>query len=88
MYRFRSNNGFLIFPRQDNSFETYRIKDTDGTLKKIGLAIPQSAENFKEYMEIMNKNEKELIHQLMTNKTPNAQQSVYAIRVSEGIQAF
>jgi 5-methylcytosine-specific restriction enzyme subunit McrC len=76
MYRFSSKNGFLIFPRQDTSFfETYRIKETDGTLKKIGLAIPQTTENFKEYIKTMNVNEEELRQHLMTNKTPNAQQT-------------
>lgn len=73
MYRFSSKNGFLIFPRQDTSFfETYRIKETEGTLKKIGLAIPQTTENFKEYIKTMNVNEEELRQYLMTNKTPNA----------------
>ena len=75
MYRFSSKNGFIIFPRQDTSFfETYRIKETEGTLKKIGLAIPQTTENFKEYIKTMNVNEEELRQHLMTNKTPNAQQ--------------
>ena len=75
MYRFNSKYGFLIFPRQDTSFfETYRIKETDGTLKKIGLAIPQTSETFKEYMKTMNVNEEELIQNLMIDKTPNAQQ--------------
>jgi 5-methylcytosine-specific restriction endonuclease McrBC regulatory subunit McrC len=75
MYRFSSNNGFLIFPKKDLSFfETYRIKETDVTLKKIGLAIPQTTENFKEYMKTMNVNEQELRQYLMTDKTPNAQQ--------------
>jgi 5-methylcytosine-specific restriction enzyme subunit McrC len=74
MYRFSSKNGFLIFPKQDTCFfETYRIKETDGTLKKIGLAIPQTTENFKEYIKTMNVNEEELRQHLMTNKTPNAQ---------------
>jgi hypothetical protein len=75
MYRFSSKNGFLIFPRQDTSFfETYRIKETDGTLKKIGLAIPQMTENYKDYIKTMNVNEEELRQHLMTDKTPNAQQ--------------
>lgn len=77
MYRFNSKNGFLIFPRQDKSFfETYNIKETDGTLKKIGLAIPQAKENFKEFMKTMNVNEEELRQHLTTNKTPNAQQKL------------
>lgn len=76
MYRFSSKNGFLIFPKQDTSFfETYRIKETEGTLKKIGVAIPQTTENFKEYIKTMNGNEEELRQHLMTNKTPNAQQA-------------
>ena len=76
MYRFSSKNGFLIFPRQDTSFfEIYRIKETEGTLKKIGLAIPQTTENFKEYIKTMNVNEEELKQNLMTDKTPNAQSS-------------
>ena len=75
MYRFSSKNGFLIFPKQDTSFfETYRIKETDGILKKIGLAVPQTAETFKEYIKTMNVNEEELKQNLMTDKTPNAQQ--------------
>ncbi len=73
MYRFSSNSGFLIFPKQDTSFyETYRIKETEGILKKIGLAIPQTTETFKEYMKTMNVNEQELRQNLMTDKTPNA----------------
>jgi len=76
MYRFSSNSGFLIFPKQDTSFfETYRIKETDGILKKIGLAIPQTSENFKEFMFTMKTNEQELKQYLMTEKSPNAQSS-------------
>lgn len=68
MYRFSSKNGFLIFPKQDISFfETYRIKETDGTLKKFGLAIPQTTENFKEYMKTMKGNEEELRQQLIND---------------------
>ncbi len=61
MYRFNSKNSFLIFPKQNISFfEVYRIKETDGILKKIGLAIPQMTENFKEYRRTMEANEEEL----------------------------
>lgn len=75
MYRFSSISGFLIFPRQNTSFfETYRIKETDGTLKKIGLAIPQTIENFKEFVRKINVSEGELRKHLMTDKTPNPQQ--------------
>lgn len=76
MYRFSSKNGFLLFPKQDTSFfETYRIKETEGMLKKIGLAVPQTTETFKEYIKTMNVNEEELRQNLMTEKTPNAQSS-------------
>jgi 5-methylcytosine-specific restriction enzyme subunit McrC len=69
MYRFSSKNGFLIFPKQDTSFfETYRIKETDGMLKKIGLAVPQTTETFKEYINSMNVNEEELKQNLMTDR--------------------
>lgn len=77
MYRFSSKNGFLIFPKQDTSFfETYRIKETDGMLKKIGLAVPQTTETFKEYMKTMNENEETMRQNLKTDKTPNAQHAV------------
>ncbi len=76
MYRFSSKNGFLIFPKKDMCFfETYRIKETDGILMKIGLAVPQTTESFKEYIKTMNINEEELKQNLMTDKTPNAQSS-------------
>lgn len=75
MYRFRSDNGFLLFPNQETSFfETYKIKETDGILKKIGLAIPQTSESFKEFIKKMNKNEQELKLNLMTEERAIAQQ--------------
>ncbi|KXK41846.1 MAG: hypothetical protein UZ11_BCD004001680, partial [Bacteroidetes bacterium OLB11] len=85
MYRFSSKNGFLIFPKKDTSFfENYRIKETDGTLKKIGLAIPQSSENFKEYIKTMSVNEEELRQHLMTGRTPNAQHDLCKIPNKSG----
>ncbi|MDO9152312.1 MAG: hypothetical protein Q7U47_01125 [Paludibacter sp.] len=77
MYRFSSNSGFLLFPNQEISFfETYRIKETDGILKKIGLAIPQSSENFKEFIKTMNANEQELRLNLTNEKRAIAQHAV------------
>jgi len=77
MYRFSSNNGFLIFPKQDTSFfETYRIMETDGILKKIGLATPQKSDNFKEFIITMKTNEQEMSQNLMKERTPNAQHAV------------
>jgi 5-methylcytosine-specific restriction endonuclease McrBC regulatory subunit McrC len=77
MYRFSSDNGFLLFPNQETSFfETYKIKETSGILKKIGLAIPQSSENFKEFIKTMNKNEIELKLNLLTEERAIAQQCI------------
>lgn len=74
MYRFNSINGFLIFPKQDTSFfATYRIKETDGILKKIGVAIPLSTETFKEYVKTMNVNELELRQNLIADNLPSTQ---------------
>jgi 5-methylcytosine-specific restriction endonuclease McrBC regulatory subunit McrC len=75
MYRFSSDNGFLLFPNQETSFfGTYKIKETDGILKKIGLAIPQTSESFKEFIKKMNKNEQELKLNLMTEERAIVQQ--------------
>jgi 5-methylcytosine-specific restriction enzyme subunit McrC len=77
MYRFRSDNGFLLFPNQEISFfETYKIKETSGILKKIGLAIPQSSINFKEFIKKMNENEIELKLNLSTEERAIAQQCI------------
>lgn len=77
MYRFSSDNGFLLFPNQETSFfETYKIKETNGILKKIGLAIPKSSENFKEFIKTMNENEIELRLNLLTEERAIAQQCI------------
>jgi 5-methylcytosine-specific restriction endonuclease McrBC regulatory subunit McrC len=58
MYRFKSDYGFLLFPHPETSFdETYTIKDTNGILRKLGLAIPQNAENFTDFQNKMRINE-------------------------------
>lgn len=78
MYRFSSDNGFLLFPNQETSFfKIYKIKETNGILKKIGLAIPQTSESFKEFIKTMNENEQELKLNLMTEKRAIAQQKVW-----------
>lgn len=77
MYRFSSNNGFLLFPNQETSFfEIYKIKETNGILKKIGLAIPQASENFKEFIKTMNENEQELRLNLMIEERAIAQHAI------------
>ena len=69
MYRFKSNHGFLLFPNQETSFfESYRIKETDGILEKIGLAIPQTSENFNLFIKTMNLNEQKMRQILIADK--------------------
>jgi 5-methylcytosine-specific restriction endonuclease McrBC regulatory subunit McrC len=58
MYRFNSNYGFLLFPHPERPFDkTYKIKETNGILRKLGLAIPQNAENFIDFQNDMRINE-------------------------------
>ncbi|MDM1348940.1 McrC family protein [Myroides marinus] len=66
MYRFNSTRGFLIYPtkNQDNRYEELKIQDTDGVLKKIGLAIPHKQENFKKFTCNINVNELNLISKI------------------------
>ena len=64
-----------MFPNQETGFfETYKIKETDGILKKIGLAIPQTSENFKDFIKTINANEQELRQNLMTDRRAIEQQ--------------
>ena len=56
-------------------------------LKKIGLAVPQTTETFKEYMITMNENEETMRQNLKTDKTPNAQHAVQLIAGVVGIRA-
>jgi 5-methylcytosine-specific restriction enzyme subunit McrC len=75
MYRFSSENGFLLFPNQETTFfETYKIKETNGILRKIGLAIPQASENFKVFIKTMDENEVELRQNLLNEERSLAQQ--------------
>lgn len=68
MYRFNSQYGFLLFPHPETFYdETYRIKDTDGHLRKLGLAIPQHVGGFVDFRNSMEKNEAELMARLQTN---------------------
>lgn len=63
MYRFNAKKGMLLFPtkKEKNFYEDYTIKDTDGILKKIGLAIPQSAHTFADFVKTMHQNEQDLL---------------------------
>ncbi|MDR0973582.1 MAG: McrC family protein, partial [Prevotellaceae bacterium] len=62
MYRFNSIYGFLLFPHPEKFFnETYKIKETDGILRKLGLAIPQNKDNFHVFQQEMRDNEQELL---------------------------
>jgi 5-methylcytosine-specific restriction endonuclease McrBC regulatory subunit McrC len=57
MYRFSSNKGFLIYPTAKAEEETYKIKDTNGTLRKFGFEIPQNKTNFSEFQNKMKESE-------------------------------
>ena len=58
MYRFESAYGFLLFPNPETPYdEEYTIINTNGVIRKLGLAIPQKAENFADFQSKMNANE-------------------------------
>ncbi|MDR0970895.1 MAG: McrC family protein [Bacteroidales bacterium] len=68
MYRFNSTEGFLLFPHPEISFdEKYKIKDTDGSLRKLGLAIPKNAESFIDFQNAMRENEESIKNELIKN---------------------
>lgn len=58
MYRFNAKNGLLLFPCNTSFYKEYFIKETEGILRKIGFTIPQSVEDFKEFIAKMQENEK------------------------------
>jgi 5-methylcytosine-specific restriction endonuclease McrBC regulatory subunit McrC len=65
MYRFRTKQGFLLFPHSHKTFfELYTIKDTEGKLTKLGLAIPQQANNFNIFSKQINEKEEEFVSSL------------------------
>jgi 5-methylcytosine-specific restriction endonuclease McrBC regulatory subunit McrC len=63
MYRFKSDCGFLLFPYSGEEFfdEEYKIKETNGRLRKFGLPIPQEVESFAEFQYKMRDTECELL---------------------------
>ncbi|EPF29270.1 restriction endonuclease [Treponema medium] len=67
MYRFNAMKGIILFPTktEKNFYEDYTIIDTNGILKKIGLAIPQSAHTFADFIKIMHQNEQDLLKNLL-----------------------
>jgi len=66
MYRFKSNYGFLVFPHPETYFDKIqKIKDTDGKLRKIGVAIP-SNDKFIDFIKNMKIIENELSERLKT----------------------
>ena len=66
MYRFSSLDGFLLFPSPNTAFyDEYTIIDTGGQLRKIGLAIPQDCQTFKDFNLNMHDNEIDLKNALV-----------------------
>jgi 5-methylcytosine-specific restriction endonuclease McrBC regulatory subunit McrC len=63
MYRFQAKHGFLLFPHPQKSFsELYIIKNTEGKLTKLGLAIPWQTNSFKDFSEQINENEEKFVN--------------------------
>ena len=62
MYRFNSIYGFLLFPHPETLFDkTYKIKETNGILRKLSLVIPQNAENFTDFQDEIRRNEQKFV---------------------------
>jgi 5-methylcytosine-specific restriction enzyme subunit McrC len=65
MYRFNSKNGYLLYPHKETKkLKHMKIIGTDGTVTKLGLAIPGSAVNFDSFKEEMKENEAVFMHEL------------------------
>lgn len=74
MYRFTADEGFLLFPHSEETFsQTYKIKDTRGIIKKIGLAVPQESQSFMEFATVMAENEKALLKNLQHTERSSEQ---------------
>jgi 5-methylcytosine-specific restriction endonuclease McrBC regulatory subunit McrC len=71
MYRFRSGHGFLLFPHTETAFyEQYSIINTEGKLTKLGLAIPQQADNYKLFCSEIIKNEEKFLCKIIVTELP------------------
>lgn len=59
MYRWKAKQGYLLYPCSDNcKTSSYKIKDTEGSITKLGLAVPLDAPDFRSFVGQMNENEK------------------------------
>jgi len=65
MYRFNSIKGYLFFPIEKETFtKTLKIKETIGTLTKVGLALQTQCTNYSEFCNEMSKSENEFISKI------------------------
>ena len=66
MYRYKSKHGFLLFPHPKELFESnYSLKDnSEVKLTKLGLAIPQHCDSFKDFREQINRNEENFLEKI------------------------
>lgn len=71
MYRFCSNNGFLLYPHpdEDSNPDTLLIitevpGTNGGTITKLGLRIPSNCKSFAEFKQLMDHYEKSFINQI------------------------
>lgn len=66
MYRFNSKSGYLLYPHEKESLQKLlKIIGTDGTVTKLGLAIPESADSFDSFKDKMKENEKWLLSKII-----------------------
>jgi 5-methylcytosine-specific restriction endonuclease McrBC regulatory subunit McrC len=58
MHRFKSEDGFLLFPEKNHVQKNYTVIGTSDKLTKLGLAIPTQSENFKLFRNQIEENER------------------------------
>ena len=80
MYVKQAEVGGFIYPSKSfgklNFKNIGKLNGFGGNVKTWSVPIPQTSENFKEFIKIMNKNEQELRQSLTTEERAIAQQSV------------
>jgi 5-methylcytosine-specific restriction endonuclease McrBC regulatory subunit McrC len=71
MYRFKSNDGFLLFPHAEAGIvKQYTIKSTAGKLTKLGLGIPQASDDFCSFANKIQQSEQAFVQNLSSSFLP------------------
>lgn len=80
MYVKQAEIGGFIYPSKSIGKLKYKnigkLNGFGGNVKTWSISIPQTSENFKEFIKIMNKNEQELKLSLTTEERAAAQQNI------------